>query len=126
MPGLQEENSLVPMEQPKGTRKSKRQKEPSSKWNDDSSFLVGPPKLSKKNVVRGGNGEGTSSKPLLISDWSNAQILINCNAYGITFTESDSYLNDCITYIHMLETSKSVPSRGRQDPLWRPVRTNYF
>lgn len=98
MPGLRKESSSVHMEKPKGTRKSKRQKKPSSKWNEDDGFLAEPLKSAKK-IGTGRHREGISSKLLLVSNWSNVQILNYYNTCGISFFETDSYLNECISHI---------------------------
>lgn len=75
--------------------------------------MVKPPRLTKKKVARGDTSEGTSSKPLLISDWSNAQILSYYNACGITFANFDSHVNDCVKHICLLEKSKVTLISGK-------------
>lgn len=75
-------------------------------FNEDAGFIVEPPKSIKKKVSSRGRGiaEGTS-KPLLLSDWSNAQISNYCDACGIVFANS---VLDCINHIRMLEQLRSA------------------
>lgn len=60
-------------------------------------------------MAGGDNSKGTSSKLLLISDWTNAQIVSYCDVCGIAFSE---FVNDCISHIRMLERTRSASSKG--------------
>lgn len=92
-------------DQPKSTCRSERPKKPSSRFTADASFVAELPKSTKKKVTpRGDTAEGTS-KPLLLSDWSNAQIAKYCEACGIVFTDP---LSDSIAHIRMLEQLRST------------------
>lgn len=53
--------------------------------------------------------EGTSSKQLLIGDWSNVQIASYCDACSIHFVDSAT---DCINHIRMLEQSRFSYAKG--------------
>lgn len=55
------------------------------------------------------------STPLLIFDWSDAQISNYCNACGIVFPDSDSHQIDCINYIRNLEMMKGSPVVGQTE-----------
>lgn len=65
--------------------------------------------------------EGTSSKPLLISDWSNAQFSYYCNACGIDFGDS---ANECFNHIPMLEETLSASAKGLVKAFSRSARTS--
>lgn len=92
-------------EQRIGTRRSERPKKPSSRFTEDAGFVAEPPKSTKKKMTpRGDTVEGTSN-PLLLSDWSNAQIAKYCDACGIVFTDS---VSDSIAHIRMLEQLRSA------------------
>lgn len=115
LPGLQESSYVVRPGQVKGTRRSARQKKPPTKWNEDARFVAEPPRSVKKISVREGTSEGMPSTPLLISDWSDAQISNYCNACGIFFSDSDSHQIDCINYIRNLEMMKGSPVVGQTE-----------
>lgn len=80
----------------------------------------------KKKVVWGDMLEGTSSKPLLISNWSNVQILSYCNACCITFVNSNSHVNDCVMHILLLDKLKVTLSRDRQRLLLKSARRRSY
>lgn len=63
------------MDIPIDTRRSERPKKPSSRFTENAGFVAEPPKSSKKKNLKGDHLEGTKSLPLLINDWSDAQIL---------------------------------------------------
>lgn len=88
LPGLQGGSPTGGKDPPKGSRRSERQKKPSSRFNTEAGFLPEPPRSSKKRAPSDGVNEGTSSKPLLISDWTDAQLAKYCNSCGIDFTDS--------------------------------------
>lgn len=93
--------------QPKGTRRSKRIKKPSSCFNEETSYLTIPTKSSKKKVPQGDSAKVATSKPILIFDWTNTQLASYCDACGISFTDS---MNECFNHIRLLEQSHVVPS----------------
>lgn len=53
--------------------------------------------------------EGISSKPLLISNWLNAQLVNYCNACGVDFAES---ANECVNGLRSLEIAQSSNESG--------------
>lgn len=69
---------------------------------------VEPPKSIKKKASRGDNLEDTSTKSLLISNWSDLQISSYCDVCGIAFTDA---ADDCIHHIHLLEQSHAASAR---------------
>lgn len=71
MPDLHGKKDPITSEHPKGSRRSERPKKPPSRFIEEAE----PPKSTKKKVSRGNNPEGTSSKHLLISDWSEYKLL---------------------------------------------------
>lgn len=71
----------------------------------------------KKKSAKEGTLEGMPYTPLLIFDWLDAQISSYCNACGIVFTNSESYLVDCINYIRNLGSVKGVPVEGQTETL---------
>lgn len=109
LPGLQGGLEASGQRQATGLRKSERSKKPSSRFTEDAGYLTEPPKLTKKKGTVTEEVQGTSSKPLLISDWSNVQIASYCNACGISFTES---VDACVNHIRSLELSRSMISKG--------------
>lgn len=109
LPNLYDGTESTTLEQPQGSRRSERPKKPSLRLNEDAGFLDEPLKSAKKKVLKRDNLEGTTSKPLLISDWFDAQISSYYNVCGINFYE---FVHDCITYIRMLEKRRAAPSRG--------------
>lgn len=68
-----------------------------------------PLRSTKKKIARGESSEGTSSTPLLLSDWSDVQLAAYCDACGIKFIDPAS---DCLNHIRMLEQSRSAPCQG--------------
>lgn len=92
-----------------GTRKSERQKKPSSRFNEEVGYLAEVPKSAKIKAVGGKGAKGTSSKPLLIFYWSNVQIANYCDACGISFSD---HVIDCVNHIHSLELLKAVNLTG--------------
>lgn len=97
---------------PPGARRSERQKKPSSRWNEDAGFVLEPPRSIKKKCTHDELREGISSNPLLLNDWTDAQLLSYCSACGIEFSESSSHKTDCLNHIRLSEKIKSAPSRG--------------
>lgn len=65
--------------------------------------MAEPPKSTKKKTTKGDPSEGTIIKPLLINDWSEAQILNYYNACGINFSEA---IHDYIKHIHFVELKR--------------------
>lgn len=65
MPSLKEDNDPVLLKQAKGTKKSERQKKPSTKWTKDAGFVAEPPKSIKKKLAQVGTVEGTFSNHCL-------------------------------------------------------------
>lgn len=108
MPDLYGGNDSTALGQSVGTRKSKRPKKQSSQFNEKAGFLIELPKSAKKKGTGGDCTKGASSKPLLISDWTNIQIASYCSACDISFSKS---VNKCINHICMLET-RSTSSKG--------------
>lgn len=92
-------------DQPKGTRRSERPRKTPSRFNEDTE----PPKSTKKKVSKEEHLEGTSSKPLLISDWTDVQIASYCDLCGITFID---YVNEYINHIRMVEQSLAIFVEG--------------
>lgn len=90
------------------TRRSERKKKPSSRFTEEAGYVAEPPRSTKKKAIRGDIGEGTSSKPCLISDWNDVQLVKFCDACGISFTHSE---NACLNHIRHLEQSHLAPSR---------------
>lgn len=89
--------------------------------------MAEPPRLTKKKALREESAEGTPFRPLLISDWSNAQITSYCNACGISFDGSASHLDECIDFIRKVEKSRSltcVSSNLEQAEISSEVRDN--
>lgn len=109
LPDLHDGTKLITSEQPQGTRRNRRPKKPSSRFNEDARFLAEPPKSAKKNVLKGDILEDTATKPLLISNWSDVKISSYCNACGINFAESTYVF---ITHIRILEKTHITPSRS--------------
>lgn len=93
-------------ELPRSARQSERQKKPFSRFNEEAGYIAEPPKSTKKKGIRSDNGEGTTSKPHLITDLNNVQLANYCDACGISFTES---ANDCLNHIRKLELSRIAP-----------------
>lgn len=100
LPSLHSSSEGGPIENLQGTRKSKRHKKPSSRFNEETGFVAEPPRSTKKKGTSGESSKGTHVKPLLISDWSDAQIIQYCNDCGIDFSGN---VNDCIMHIRSLE-----------------------
>lgn len=86
--------------QPMGTRRSERPKKPSSRCNEDAGYVAEPQRSAKKKVLRGDIRKGTTSKPLLLSDY--------CDACGIYFVDSAP---ECINHLRLLEQSRAPLSR---------------
>lgn len=86
-----------------GARKSERRKKPSSHWNKEAGFISQPPRSVKKKVNYTPSLEGTSSAPLLITDWSDIQLNNYCNACGIVF-DSIHHRDNCFAHLRMLES----------------------
>lgn len=105
MLGLLRDPEARTVSQQKGTRRSERIKKPSSRFNEEAGYIAEPPKSAKKRAPHDTAEEGTASKPLLISDWSNAQLACYCDVCGISFTES---VSECLQHIRSLEQSLSV------------------
>lgn len=103
LPDLQVGTEAAEVDIPIGTRRSERPKKPSSRFTENAGFVAKPPKSSKKKNLKGDHLEGTKSLPLLINDWSDAQILNYCNACGIKFSDD---VHVCINDIRMLERSR--------------------
>lgn len=106
MPDLHSDIGTTSSKHQKGTRRSERPKKPPSRYNDDAGFLIEPPKSAKKKVAQGENSEGTTSIPLLMSDWSNSQLSCYCDACGIDLDDSE---NDCFNHILKLEQARFSP-----------------
>lgn len=104
LPCLHEESNTSKIGQSTGTKKSERQKKPSSRFNEEVGYLVEIPKSAKKKRAGGDGDKGTNAKPLLIADWSDVQIVKYCDACGISFSNS---VNDYINHIRNLEKSHS-------------------
>lgn len=64
--GFQEDRVVGQLEQHQVTKRSERQKKPSTKWNENAGFVAKVPRFAKKKVTPGETLVGTSSKPLLI------------------------------------------------------------
>lgn len=103
MPSLLGEPGESNTKESKGTRCSERMKKPYSRFNEEASFLAEPPKSTKKKIPQGESSEGTTSKLLLISDWTNAQLASYCDACGISFTDAS---NDCFNHIGLMEQTR--------------------
>lgn len=88
-------------DQPRGTRRSGRPKKPPLRFDEEAD----PPKSAKKKVSSGVTLEGTSHKPLHISDWSNEQLANYCGACGVEFSDP---VNVCFDHIRLLERSRAV------------------
>lgn len=99
MPGMIGEPEPAAEKHTKGTKRSERPKKPSSRFNEEAGYIAKPLKPTKKKPVRGDVGEGTSSKPLLISDWNNDQL--------------DNLLISDLEHICMLEQSRIAPPMGK-------------
>lgn len=104
LPDLPGSRSSSATGQTQGTRKSERQKKPLLRFNEDTGCSAEPPKLTKKKGAGAEGVRGTSSKPLLISDWTTKQIASYCDACGISFTNS---MHDCINHIRYMELDRS-------------------
>lgn len=98
--------SIGGAEPPKGSRRSERQKKPSSRFNEDAGFVPEPPRSSKKKVLHDEPTEGTSNKPFLLSNWSNIQLASYCNACAIVFTDSQIH---CLNNLRLLESKRATP-----------------
>lgn len=70
--------------------------------------MAEPPRSTKKKSLRGDLPEGMSTKLLLISDWTNAQLVNYCSACGILFDASALHENECLEYIHKVEKNRSL------------------
>lgn len=70
--------------------------------------MAEPPRSTKKKFMRDESAEGTPSMPLLISDWSNAQIASYCYVCGISFDGSALHLDECIDFIRKVEKTRSL------------------
>lgn len=86
-----------------------RDKKPPSRFTEDAGFVSEPPKSTKKKGIKGDDMEGMSSKPLLINDWSDVQLLKYCNSCGINFTE---VVHDCINHIRSLELQRNAKEQA--------------
>lgn len=118
LPDLQIGSSLGNYDPAKGSRRSKRQKKPSSRFNEEAGFIPEPPRSSKKKLTQDGNVEGVTSKPLLFSYWTNAQLSSYCNVCGIVFSESQ---NECLHDIYLIKLSWATPVLGQaetSDEVW--------
>lgn len=111
LPNFQGSSSTGITEFPKGSRRSERHKKPSTRFNEDAGYLPEPPRSTKKKLAQDEALEGTQSKPLLISDWSNAQLVNYCNDCGITFSDA---ANECLNNIRAVELAgmKSFPEQA--------------
>lgn len=114
LPGLKVGNSTSVTGSALGTRKSERSKKPSTRWNEETGFVVEPPRSTKKRVSRDDSSEGMPPKPLLISDWSNSQIVSYCSACGILFDDSSLHKDACLDYIRQVEKIRSQLSDNAQ------------
>ncbi|KAH7690551.1 Zinc finger CCHC-type protein [Dioscorea alata] len=104
--GGQVASAVVP---PSGTRRSDRPKKPPSRFNEDAGYLSDLPKSTKKKSTRMETPGGTPAKPLLISEWSYAQLAKYCDACGVSFIDSEI---DCLNHIRCLESNQASSSRG--------------
>lgn len=112
LPGLKVGDSSPTKEVPKSLRKSERHKKPSSRWNEEAGFVAEPPRSTKKKVMSEDSSEGTLSKPLSISDWSNVQLASYCNACGINFVDPVCHFEACVDYICKVENKRSLACVG--------------
>ncbi|KAH7689328.1 Zinc finger CCHC-type protein [Dioscorea alata] len=112
LPGLDSENVQELPPANTGARRSERQRKPSSRWTEDAGFIPEPPRSAKKKDTRDELREGTSSNPLLINDWTIAQLASYCSACGIDFSTADDHKIACLEHIRMLEKTRSAPSKG--------------
>lgn len=111
-PGMDAESNLAHPETTSIAKRSELQKKQSSRWNEDDGFVAEPHRSTKKKSSYGDLVEGTSSKPLLLSDWSNVQLLEYCNACGVDFVNSDKHADECISYLRMRESERVTPFKG--------------
>lgn len=114
MPDLLEGFKVDTSMQPKGTRRSERRKKPSSHFKEKAGFIVQRSDRTKKKALRWDAEEGTTSKPLLISDWTNTQLSSYCDACSISFTD---FANECFNHIRKLEKSLSAPLQEQASSL---------
>lgn len=91
------EESIPP---PVSTCYSFRQKKPSSKWNEDASFLAQPPHSSKKKGI---SPKGTPTYPLLISAKSDSQLEQYCLACRNDLDVIDNNKCSCFEFIRQLK-----------------------
>lgn len=87
-------------------------KKPSFKWNEEARYVAEPPRSTKKKVLHGEPLKGMSSKPLFISNWSNAQIASYCYACGILFDDYALHMDAFIDYIRKVEKTRSLSCVG--------------
>lgn len=118
LPNLHGRSESVTRGQTRTTRKSEKKKKPSSRFNEEASFITEPPRSTKKKVMKGDDREGTSSKPCLISDWNNVQLANYYNACGISFTNAESA---CLNHLRQLKLSRLAPSRESASSLEKRV-----
>lgn len=103
LPDLQRGSDASEMKHSQRARRSERPKKPSSRFTEDAGFVAEPPHSVKKKVTRNGPEEGMTSKPLLISDWSNAQLACYCDSCGVSFTD---FAFECLNHLHSFEQSR--------------------
>lgn len=94
------------------SRRSERQKKPSSRFNAEAGFIPEPPRSTKKKSLQKVASKGTPSTPLLISDWTNAQLVKYCNACGIDFTDSASV---SLNSLRLLELARANSESGQAE-----------
>lgn len=101
---------------PETTRRSERQKKPSSRWTEEAGYLALPSRSGKKKGSGAGSSslspEGTNPQPLSISDWSDVQLDKFCSACGIVLVDLNGHKEECLAMIHNSDCSIVAPVRS--------------